>query len=376
MANNSKKNVINNGIENVKIICTSCGRNIKESNYYENESILYRHYQRIPICKKCIYALYDYYLNIHHDKRTAVYLTCRKIDVQFLDYTFEIALKEHLNTNKHMFGVYMTKHKSLCKKNSGDGDTTFDDSDALILSVDNTVNEDNDEEKDEITYTLTEEDKKIKNECIRLLLGKDPFYGYSLYDQKFLYGDLLPYLDEDTLEDGYKLSKIIQLVINDHQIRNYDSLISKASKGGLTSINELSDGIKSLTALKKSVSEMSDKIAKENSIAVKHRGDQKAGKSTLGGIMKTRREYGFQDANQDYFDMMTANAMLECANISNKSILEQINLDDKDTDDMILEQRNLIQQLQSQELMTKEKIRKLTIENLEFKNQINNRTTP
>lgn len=373
MANNSKKNVINNEKEDVKITCTSCGRNIKENNYYENESVLYSYYQRIPICKKCIYALYDYYLNIHHDKRTAVYLTCRKIDVQFLDNTYEMALKSHLKTKKHMFGVYMTKHKTIGKQNSGDGDTTFDDSDSLEL-VNNSVSNDksdvksNIEELEEITYVLTEEDEKTKAQCIKLI-GKDPFYGYALCDQKFLYGDLLPYLDEDTIEDGYKLSKIIQLIINDHQIRKYDSLISKSSKD-LKSINEHSDTIKSLTALKKSVNEMSDKIAKENSIAVKHRGDQKAGKSTLGGIMKTRREYGFDKANQDYYDMMTTNSMLECANISNKSILEQINLDDKDIDDIVLEQRSLIQELQTLELTMKEKIRILTVENIKLKSEI------
>ena len=212
MAKSSEKNKK----QTIRITCTSCGRSLASSNFYETESILYKHYKRIPVCKRCIYELYDRYLNDNSDKRVAIYLTCRKIDVQFSNDTYDIALKEHYKTGKHLFGTYMMKHSSLCKKNAGYINTTFDDSESLELINVDVIKEENkniNEELVEYKYELTEEDEKIKSECITLM-GRDPFYGYALCDQKFLYGDLLPYLDEDTIEDGYKLSKIIQLIIN------------------------------------------------------------------------------------------------------------------------------------------------------------------
>ena len=118
--------------------------------------------------------------------------------------------------------------------------------------------------------------------------------------------------------------------------------------------------IKSLTQTKKNIVDNTDKIAKENSISVKHRGDKTAGKSTLTYLMKNYRELGFEDAEQDYYDQKKANGMKLVADISNKSILEQLQFDENDINDMFFTQRQLIEQL-NQKVLELEENRQLYV---------------
>lgn len=354
-----------------KFTCVSCGKPQSfKAGYYMSSSPLFKGLGRIPTCKKCIEEIYESYLKTYNgDTRKAVYYTCRKLDVVFSDSEYEGAYKEFDKSGKALFGAYMSKINSLGRFNNGSYD--FDSSDSIDDKPQNvdTYNksETNGTELNEnaIDFEMTEDDLKIKSDVIRLL-GYDPFAGYSKYDQKFLYADLIGYLDEDTLEDGYKLSKIIQLIVNDHQIRKYDYLISTVSSN-IDLLMENSDKIKSLTNLKKNVADISDKIAKENAISVKNRGDKKAGRSTLGYLMKDLRELGFEQAEQDYYDMKKAYGMKQTADISNRSILEQLNFDDNDIDDLIKQQRQLITELQEQNDDLLEQLRLLKIELNQYK---------
>jgi hypothetical protein len=104
--------------------------------------------------------------------------------------------------------------------------------------------------------------------------------------------------------------------------------------------------IKSATAIKNQIVTATDKIAKENSISVKNRGDKSSGKSTLTYMMRDYRELGFEQAEQDYYDQNKAKGMKMVADISNKSILEQLQFDENDYTDMLSQQRAIIQELQ------------------------------
>jgi regulator of sirC expression with transglutaminase-like and TPR domain len=135
-------------------------------------------------------------------------------------------------------------------------------------------------------------------------------------------------------------------VNNNNQIRKIDLVIATMSSDAKTLIGNQGE-IKSLSQTKKAIVDNTDKIAKENSISVKNRGDKKAGKSTLTYMMKQYRELGFDEAEQDYYDQNKAYGMKIVADISNKSILEQLQLDENDYTDMLKTQRELVQELQS-----------------------------
>jgi hypothetical protein len=328
--------------------CTSCGRELRlDTNFYQSASPLYKVTGRLSVCIDCVVDIYEEYLQIYKDEKKAVYYTCRKLDVPYRESDFGAAKND--NRKFHLFRKYMMKLNSLGTVNNGK--LTFDSSDYLDIEEKNNSNKKSktqiDENSSEIDFEelskeieFTDEDIEVKKDVINLL-GYDPFAGYSKFDQKFLYGELLPYLDEDTLEDQYKLSQIIQIINNNNQIRKIDILIDKITSN-LNSLMENQDKLKSLAAIKKDIVTNNDKLARENGISEKNKKGKSNNKSTLTGLMKYLRDLEFDDAEVDYYDQLKAYGMQRAANISLKAIAEQIKFDENDMNDIIAMQRDLI----------------------------------
>jgi len=350
--------VINNNI----IKCPMCGERKSFKEFYKSNSPLYANNQSVMVfCKECVLNTYDTYYGVLKDIKDSIYITCMKFDIPFSEGDYDGATKQYLNNQtSHIFKVYITKINSLGAKNSGV--TGFEPKflfnkdggkDAITNSLELEV-------KDlDYNIQLSESDIQVKKDVIRLV-GYNPFDGYSNFDQKFLYNELIAYLDEDTVDDAFKLSQILQLVNNNNQIRKIDLVIATLSNDAKTLISNQGE-IKSLTATKNQIVTSTDKIAKENSISVKNRGDKSAGKSTLSSLMKQYRELKFEDAEQDYYDQNKAHGMKMTADISNKSLLEQLQLDENDYTDMLNTQRQLIQESQSRVEDLEEENRKLNV---------------
>ncbi len=177
----------------------------------------------------------------------------------------------------------------------------------------------------------------VKQDVIKMV-GYDVFGSATKDDQKYLYNDLISYLDEETLEDSFKLSVVIQIVQNNNQIRKIDDAISN---GDLKTDPKL---IRDLSEIKQKIVSNNDKLAKENAISVKNRGDKSAGRSTLTYMLKQYRELNFDDAEVDYYDQLKAYGMKVCADVSNKSLLDQLSFDENDYIDIINTQRELVQE--------------------------------
>ena len=372
-----KDPIIKSKDEESKIKCPMCTDEPKaRSNFYKSLSPLYLginidypNESRMVFCKECICNTYDTYYGILKDIKKSILITCMKFDIPFNEGDFDGAMKQCTNKpTAHPLKIYMTKLNSLGNFNNTlagfDPKFLFDKetgkdliTNALELEV-----------KDlDYNIQLTEKDLQVKDDVIRLI-GYDPFAGYSNFDQKFLYNELITYLDEDLLDDAFKLSQILQLVNNNNQIRKIDLVIATLSNDTKTLISNQGE-IKSLSSTKSQIVGSTDKIAKENSISVKNRGDKKTGKSTLGNMMKDLRELKFDKAEQDYYDMSKAYGMKQAADISNQSTLDILKFDDNDLDHMLKLQRELIQDLQQKELDLNEKIRLLSVENIELRNK-------
>lgn len=330
------------------ITCTCCGKSKKELEFYMSYSELYKSIGRLPICKICIESLYNDKLNKYNDVQKAIRELCNMFDAYFEEKIFEAANQESKTKDNNTMRVYMTKINSLMQYKG----LTFDYSNVNInkeniLTTQTSINQED--------IKMTKSDKEIKDDVIRLLCY-DPFIGYPEFDQKFLYSELSNYLDEDMLEDQYKLSQILQIVINNNQVRQVDYVISKYTSNPDSLVANQKD-LKELSEIKSRIAAISNNIAKENAISVKNRNDKKAGRSTLGYMMKELRELGFENAEQDYYDMKKSYGMKIAADISNKSILDQLKFDDNDLDNMLKEQRELIQELQDKVDELEEKLR-------------------
>lgn len=95
------------------ILCCKCGFEGKETNYYMSKSVLYKHLERLPICKPCIEELYNFFFTKYVDQKIALYEMCKKLDMPFHNSIFEGSI------NEEQFAVnrYFTVLNSFRKKN-------------------------------------------------------------------------------------------------------------------------------------------------------------------------------------------------------------------------------------------------------------------
>lgn len=333
-----------------KKVCLKCSKSkTLKMDFYTTTSDLYVD-GKYPVCKKCVTDKLPPVDPHGIEYLEAVKNVLADLNKPFIYEVWTSSISETSKTKKDLFGTYIknlnlnSKYKFLAYKDT-----------------ENIEPESKNADKEETAkviveeFEFTNEDIQSQKDCIRLL-GYDPFAGYTKYDQKFLYSELIPYLDEDALEDQYKISVIIQLLNNNSQIRKIDLMINKLSSDDTSLLTNTAE-IKNLASIKNAIATSNDKLSKENAIAIKHRGDKKAGRSTLGYMMKDLRELNFKDAEEDYYDMKRAYGMQMTADISHKSILSQLNFDEKDIEDMFKEQRDIILELQQQKEELEEKLR-------------------
>lgn len=347
-----------------KLTCTKHGNKIDISNFYvASENSIFSGIGYIPICKNCLYEFMKGYYNQYNDMKLAMYYMCRKIDVAFDGNIFEGSLKSNGNNHRKVFQSYMVQYNSFGKKNGVQ--LSFDNGEHINtspLKLEEKIKDEDIENNENAVnkVEITEEDIKNKDEVIRLI-AYDPFEGYGEADQKFLYSDLLNYLvDEDVVEDQFLVSQIIQVVNNNNQIRKLDYLLSTY----MIDIKTLSKNqgvVKSINSTKKDIVASTDKIAKENKITVKSRGNKGGSKATLTGILDRLRELNFEEAEINYYDQKKAYGMQRAANISMKAMTEQMDFDENDINDIIGMQRDMIKDMEEKILDIEEENRQLHI---------------
>ena len=172
------------------------------------------------------------------------------------------------------------------------------------------------------------------------MLGYDPFFDNTKSDQKFLYNTLLPFLDDATLEDAFKLPIVIEVVKTFGQVEQLNktfNVILASAENIVDNSSKVSSLVGSKDKLYRSVLAM----AKDNGISVNHAMNKSQGAGTLSRIVKELEEVGLREAKMNLFDIETSESMKQVQDISNKSVMEQINLQESELWDMIAELREI-----------------------------------
>ena len=335
--------------------CTKCGKLYQEPKghfYMARASSLYEaneHYSHI-----CVFCANDHYEAMKmrfKDERLALILTCSSIGLYFSDELYE-ATREN---GEIRFGDYIKKLNmhQFRKKNFG----------TYVISLLKELNNSKEEFIDERESQWAVGEQRNKNEIIGII-GYDPFENYTNIDRRFLFNELIKYIDEDTADDTYKLSQIIQIVNNNNQIRGYDLTISR-----LDPIKD-SEVIRNLGTIKTGLVTANDKIAKENEISVKNRSNKELGKSTLGYLQRDLREKNFSAAESNYYDQLRSAGSQWAADMSHKAILSNAMFDENDRQEIFEIQRKKLTDIQAKLDDALEKNRLLTIENNGLREQL------
>jgi hypothetical protein len=328
--------------------CLRCGKSWKNpvGHFYKSKysQLFIKNSRYSTLCRDCVDELFTMYEN-KYGTNTACILMLYKLDIP---YSYSLYNSVVTKNNVFNIGMYLRQASNLKQM-------MFQDFSQSILSGEISKSKDDFEEEKEVKWS--EKDKKNRDFCIDVV-GYDPFYGYPEEDRKFLFNQLMLYLDDDDIaQDPYKLSQILQIINNNKQIKQLDIKIAN-----LDPLKDVKD-ISSLNSIKNSLVSNNDKIAKENEISVKNRSNKDAGKSTLTYLMRELRGLKFDKVEENYYNQLRSEGTQWAANVSQKSMLEHCMFDESDKREVYQNQLDLINNLYKELDDTKEQIRLLKIEN-------------
>lgn len=308
-----------------------------------------------PFCRKCVKEMFDDYERKYGTNYACIFM-CYKLDVPYYYSLYDSIVK---NNNTFSIGLYLRQLNNRQYQ--------YQDFSQSILNEEIGKKQEDYEKEKEIRWS--KQDVKNREYAIDVI-GYDPFLDYPEEDRRFLFNQLMPYLeDEDTVDDAYKISQIIQIVDNNKQIQQCNVRIAN-----LDQVINAND-IKALNTNKKMLVESNDKIAKENEISVKNRSNKEIGKSTLTYLMKDLREKDFKRAEADYYDQLQSEGSRWATNISQKALLDHCLFDENDKREVYETQLNLINNLYKELDDKKEELRLALIERDKYKNEVENNGT-
>lgn len=336
------------------LVCNRCNKSKeKNTNYYNTANKIYENIGKLPICKLCLKKMVDY-SNID-----SVYAVLQQFDIMFHIEYWEKAEKSRMDT----FGRYISMANSLPQFiDTGWRDSVFKAKTQPIKTVESVKYENTVEVIDKETVVVV--NHRDRDDVIRML-GYDPFEYENPRDKNHLYNRLIDFLDESTLEDGFKLQAAIEIVIGFNQVDKINQAITSITED--PSKLTANSGIKALIDSKKNILASLIKLAEENGISVKHNNQKSKGAGTLTGIIKTLQEKGIEEGELNLFDIETAQGMRQVADISHQSIMKQLQFDENDYTSMIMEQKELIEKLDEKVIQLEEENRLIKIELLKYR---------
>lgn len=305
----------------------------------------------------CTYCCDDFFARMrekYQDEKIALLVTCAEMGWFFSEKTY-MQMKEK-NSGDIRLGDYIKRLNLSQNKN-----LTFVD---YVMSSINSEQflRSKQEADDMMEENWTDEERKNVETVIEVI-GYDPFAGYQSSDRRYLFGELVKYLDdEEVVDDNYKLSQIIQIVNNNNQIRQYDLLIAQ-----LKPLTDSKD-IQVLNEMKGKLVQSNDKIAKENEISVKNRSNKDIGKATLTYLMRDLREKDFDRAEADYYDQLKSEGSRWAAEVSMNAIQKNTFFDENDMREIDGIKRQMVVDLQEKVDDLMEEKRQLLVEIQRLKN--------
>ena len=315
--------------------CTKCGSKYEDpvGHFFMSKTspLFVSNSLRSTVCCNCINELFEDAKNIYHDAKLALIIICHYLDVYFSEDLYE-SVKGNANFS---VGNYL-------KLINGSQYKAKNFTTSLVYFIKEGLKSDS-QLKQEKETKWTQDEISNKNIAINMI-GYDPFEGYSETDRRFLFNELIKYFDENIEDDTWKLSQIIQIVNNNNQIRNYDLIITSMSSSSDSLKN--ADSIKTLQAIKKSLVDNNDKIAKENEISVKNRSNKEVGKSSLGKLQIKLRKLNFKDAEENYYKQLRSEGTQWAIDMSHKSIKENGMFDENDKQEIFIIQRERLISIQ------------------------------
>jgi hypothetical protein len=318
--------------------CTACKAFKHPTNDYYISNSRYQADQRHSVCKSCLRE------DVSLDDLESVKRFLFELNRPFISALWQSTLLESENKKSDPIGLYVKNCQISYKELTWiDSDKELNNEKDIVFSevkIQSTEMSEQRQDSDQQHPKVATNDKQNEEDVLRML-GYDPFEYESQGDRRHLFNKLVDYLDESTLEDSFKLPAVIEIVKSFSQIDKINSALSHITSS-TKSVTENVGGITSLVNAKEKMLKSVLALAKDNGISVNHNNNKSKGAGTLSGIIKQLHEKGIESAEINIYDIETCEGMRQVADISNKSIMDQLMLNENDYTEMIKEQRDMI----------------------------------
>ena len=338
-----------------KYTCICCGAELVETDFITSrKSNFWKEVGgRVLMCKNCLNKLYEELVKRYESPKAALMIMCAYTGVPFSEQVMNTCVKQGDKVVPFTFVRYTGR---LGIKVNADGFEQYIVDICRQKPVE-TYDAQNPEKG------LTKSDRQNRT-YIMSVIGYDPFEddaALTIKDRKFCYNILSTYLDSPGVAgDGHKIQSVIQMSYLQLQVHRIDIMIgeqlSKPDQAAVVGVAKL---IETKDKLLSSVS----KLCKDNNISSAYSKEDSAGQNTFSKKMKELDEMGIEEIKTNFFDVKTSEMFLELANISNQSIMTQLNLDSNEYAQIVKDQRKAIGDLTT-------KCDALEEENRKLKNQI------
>nr|DAF80873.1 MAG TPA: restriction endonuclease [Bacteriophage sp.] len=361
-----------------KYLCPYCNKEKKASEFYMSSDPLVMT-GKTTMCKECAEKIAR-----NWDGRTGEFGDCTKASVQealerldkpYLDKIWDASYFEYINDNNpkkktniwasYIKNIGLPQYKTL-RWRDGDLFTSYKES-ALKQAQQEIGNA----SADEIAkgQEINEEYEKNRSDVIRLL-GYDPFEKEQEEDKPLLYSQLIGYLDTSgENDDMMRTSSAITIVRGFLQQSKLDDMIAKAMSS--PNVSNKSGEIKTYLDSKQKVASTVSQLAEQSCLSLKHNKSASKGENTWTGKIKKLKELNLREAEVNGFDIGTCRGMQQVLEMSDASIMKQLNLDESEWSDMVAEQRQKLIELQNNLDVYKEINRLLLRENIDLRDTLN-----
>lgn len=191
--------------------------------------------------------------------------------------------------------------------------------------------------------SLSEENKKDRQQIVSII-GYDPFEDNLPEDKPQLYRDLTGMLTDGMRKDIPKAKAAVEVVVGYNNIRKYQNRVNALINTPVLSEDEqkqLDKLLEMITKIQNSLNAINDKNGFSNPKSIGSNG-----RGTLSEVMRTINEKSYDPGQVNVYDIVTSKAIEQIADISNKSILNQVKLSGQDYSDMLAEQAIIVHKAQ------------------------------
>lgn len=364
--------------EEPKYLCPYCNKEKKASEFYMSSDPLVMT-GKTTMCKECAEKIAR-----NWDGRTGEFGDCTKASVQealerldkpYLDKIWDASYFEYINDKNpkkrsniwasYIKNIGLPQYKTLRWR---DGDLFTSYKETALKQAQQEIGAASDDEIAK-SQEINEEYEKNRSDVIRLL-GYDPFAKEQEDDKPLLYSQLIGYLDTSgENDDMMRTSSAITIVRGFLQQSKLDDMIAKAMSS--PNVSNKSGEIKTYLDSKQKVASTVSQLAEQSCLSLKHNKSASKGENTWTGKIKKLKELNLREAEVNGFDIGTCRGMQQVLEMSDASIMKQLNLDESEWSDMVAEQRQKLIELQNSLDVYKEINRLLLRENIDLRDTLN-----